>query len=104
MLPSEWLPTGSPDEDGTTGALRDQLVKTEPVRSAEPPIISGKCDAKASIACCDALRVAIVSPFAACAATNACAVAAKLAGNAPLIRRRNSAASVRCPARYAANF
>ena len=61
-------------------SLPDQLVNTEPVRSAEPPIISGRCFAYASIACCDALRVATVSPFASCAATNASTIDAKSAG------------------------
>ncbi len=84
--------------------LPDQLVKTDPVRSAEPPISSGRHGARASMACCEALRVATVSPFADCAATNPSAVAAKSVGNAPLIRRVNSAASAGCAARYAANF
>ncbi len=42
-----------------TALLPDQLVNTEPVRSAEPPISSGSTGASASIACCEALRVAI---------------------------------------------
>ena len=56
----------------------------------------------ASIACCDALRVATLSPLAAAAATIAAAVAAKLAGSSPAIRRLNSAASAGYAARYAA--
>ena len=79
--------------------LPDQLVKTDPVRSAEPPISSGRNGARASMACCEALRVATVSPFAACAATNWEAAPANDAGSSPATRRRNSAARSGCAAR-----
>ncbi|MNR18686.1 hypothetical protein D3C85_1354270 [compost metagenome] len=46
-----------------TAATPFQSVKLEPVRSAEPPSISGSTGASAAIANCEALRVATVSAF-----------------------------------------
>ena len=48
-----------------------QSVKFEPVRSAEPPSISGSAAASAVIANCEALRVATVSAFSSVAFRNA---------------------------------
>ena len=44
------------------GAAPFQCVRFEPVRSAEPPISSGRTGASASMAFCEALRVATVLP------------------------------------------
>jgi hypothetical protein len=52
-----------PGSFAVTAREPDQLVRFEPVRSAEPPMSSGRRGPIASIACCDALRVATVSRF-----------------------------------------
>jgi hypothetical protein len=41
----------------------EQLVKLDPVKSAEPPTNSGNIGASAAIAFCEALRVANNSAF-----------------------------------------
>ncbi len=42
----------------------DHLVRFDPAKSADPPTRSGRIGANASIAFCEALRVAIVSALA----------------------------------------
>src|ERR1039457_3329146 len=81
-----------------------QLVRLEPVRSAEPPRNSGNAGTKALMAFCEALRVAMVSAFSLVLAIASAACDAQLAGNSPLIRRSNSAASFGNAARYSANL
>src|SRR3989338_4638575 len=81
-----------------------QLVRLEPVRSAEPPRNSGKAGAKPLMAFCEALRVAMVSAFSLVLAIISAACAAQFAGNSPLMRRVNSAASFGKAALYSANL
>ncbi len=69
------------------------LVRFEPVRSAEPPSISGKAAVKASSAICEALREATVSAFWSAAMTVSTTVWVKLRGKAPFMRRCSSLAS-----------
>ena len=76
--------------------LPDQLVNTEPVKSAEPPINSGSAGASASMACCDALRVATDSALAACCAISVATRPSKARGNSPAIRLSNSRARSGC--------
>ena len=79
----------------STGFEPDQLVRLEPVRSAEPPSSSGSSGASASIACCEALRVATVSAFSIGASRcSASTVAVQSAGSSPAMRRRNSRAAL----------
>src|SRR3569833_987328 len=80
-------------------------VRLEPARSAEPPTISGSAGAKALIAFCDALRVAIFSALLLHAATKSFALLAQSFGSSPFITRRsNSAARSGFAALYLANF
>src|SRR3972149_3685759 len=81
-----------------------QLVRLEPVRSAEPPRNSGSTGARALIAFCEALRVAMVSAFSLVFAIASAACATQFAGRSPLIRRSNSAASFGKAALYSANL
>ena len=68
------------------------LVLFEPVRSAEPPIISGIATVNISSAPSDATRVAISFGAAASFSFTACTAAASRSfGNSPRIRRSNSA-------------
>ncbi len=68
------------------------LVLLEPVRSAEPPIISGTAAVKASSALSDAARVAISFGAAASFSFTARTAAASLSfGSSPAMRRSNSA-------------
>jgi len=68
------------------------LVLLEPVRSAEPPIISGAAAVSASSAVSDAARVAISFGVAASFSFTERTAAASLSlGNAPPMRRSNSA-------------
>ena len=85
-----------------TSLLPDQIVRTEPVRSAEPPISSGSAGANASIAFCEALRVATSRP-SACARNEG----ARLRGQIRRQVARACGARIRrrgrgCAARYAA--
>ncbi|MNV84885.1 hypothetical protein D3C71_1787920 [compost metagenome] len=69
------------------------LVRLEPVRSAEPPSISGSAAVKASSAIWLALRLATVSPLAMVSTTVFTATWAKFLGRSPAMRRVNSEAS-----------
>jgi hypothetical protein len=66
------------------------------VRSAEPPISSGKKPASVSSAFCDALRVAMVSALASVSFSSASAFAWKSSGSSPDMRRRNTTAASGC--------
>src|SRR3972149_6799174 len=81
-----------------------QLVRLEPVRSAEPPRNSGSAGARALIAFCEALRVAMVSAFSLVLAIASAACVFQLADSSPLTRRSNSAASFGNAALYSANL
>src|SRR4030067_1529030 len=81
-----------------------QLVRLEPVRSAEPPRNSGSAGASALMAFWEALRVAMVSAFSLVFAIASAAYAFQLAGSSPLTRRSNSAASFGKAALYSANL
>src|SRR5574340_1363073 len=81
-----------------------QLVRLEPVRSAEPPRNSGSAGASALIAIWLALRVATVSPLALIAASCSATCAFQLAGSSPFMRRSNSAASAGNAFLYSANL
>ena len=78
--------------------VEDVLVRFEPVRSAEPPNISGKAAVKASKANWLALRLATVSALVCAEMTASTAVCAKFLGNSPFMRRTNSLAKVGCAA------
>ncbi|CFP63269.1 Uncharacterised protein [Bordetella pertussis] len=88
-----WRPKCTPWWPARSGATPFQSVKFEPVRSAEPPSISGSRPASSAMANCDALRVATVSPLATVACRKASNRAAKPSGSSPFMRRVNSAAS-----------
>ena len=81
-----------------------QLVRLEPVRSAEPPKNSGRTGANAVIAFCDAFLDATLAAFSLVSAINASVVCFQLAGSLPDIRRLNSAANSGCAAEYASNL
>src|SRR5574340_887467 len=81
-----------------------QLVRLEPVRSAEPPRNSGSAGTRALMAFCEALRVAMVSPFSTILAIASAACAVQLAGSSPLMRRSNSATSLEKTALYSATL
>ena len=68
------------------------LVRLEPVKSAEPPNISGKAAVKDSSASCDALRDATVSALVWAATTVSNAIWLKFFGKSPFMRRTNSLA------------
>ena len=65
----------------------------EPVRSAEPPIVSGSAAFTAPSARCDACLVASLGGSASRPALYSAIAASKPAGSAPLARRSNSARS-----------
>src|SRR5471032_1519326 len=94
-----WLP-GWPERRATHSF---QLVRFEPVRSAEPPRNSGRDDASAWMAFWLALRVAMFSFFSTQEAIAAARAASNAAGRSPFIRRVNSAASAGNCALYDAN-
>ena len=75
------------------------FVRFEPVRSAEPPSISGKAAVNASSASCEALRLATVSAFSCAAITVSTAVCVNTRGSSPRMRRSSSRASSGCAAR-----
>ena len=68
------------------------LVRLEPVKSADPPSISGSAAVKASSASCEALRDATVSALVWAAITVSTAVCTKFLGKSPFMRRNNSLA------------
>ncbi|CEG09408.1 hypothetical protein BN961_02834 [Afipia felis] len=77
-------------------------VLLEPVRSAEPPTISGTAGISTSSARSDAVRVAMSFGASASAAfILATASLSAFAGRSPFMRRSNSA---RCPASLEASF
>src|SRR5210317_1040678 len=79
------------------------LVRLEPVRSAEPPAISGRNGAYALSARRDAWRVAILAPSALISAMALSACLHQPCGSLPAIRRANSAARSGYSALYAPN-
>src|SRR5450759_375608 len=81
-----------------------QLVRLDPVRSAEPRRNSSSIGAKALIAFCEALSVAMVSALSLVLTSTSAACAFQLTGRSPLIRRSNSAASFGNAALYSANL
>ena len=92
ILPSSVRLT-SPARSKRSGGVLLVLVRLEPVRSAEPPSISGSAAVKASSASCEALREATVSALACAATAASTATCAKFFGSSPFMRRVNSAAS-----------
>ena len=70
----------------------EQLVKLDPVKSAEPPTNSGNIGASAAIAFCEALRVANTSAFSFTDLIMASVDAFQFFGRSPFMRRLNSAA------------
>ena len=91
--PSSSASLTSPARSKRSGGVLLVLVRLEPVRSAEPPSISGRAAVKASSASCEALREATVSALAWAATAASTVTCAKLRGSSPFMRRLNSAAS-----------
>ena len=90
-------PRVPPDANPTTSS------GWNPSRSADPPISSGSTGASASIAFCEALRVAIVSALRVHVFEQLAAQCCRQrAGSSPAMRRRNSAAFSGCAACVAA--
>ena len=89
--PSSVLTTSPARSTRKAGVLL-VLVRLEPVRSAEPPSISGRAAVKASRASWLALRLATVSPLVWAATTASNATWLKFLGKSPFMRRTNSLA------------
>ena len=86
-------PLGVPSSPKRSAGVELVLVRFEPVRSAEPPSISGSAFVKASSAIWLALREATVSALVWAAMTVSTATWAKFFGSSPRTRRCSSAAS-----------
>ena len=68
------------------------LVLFEPVRSAEPPSISGTAAHNAFSTCCDAARVATAAGFSTAERMKSSSDLRQPVGSSPASRRCNSAA------------
>ncbi len=88
--------TTSPARSKRSAGVLLVLVRLEPVKSAEPPSISGRPAVKDSSASCEALRDATVSALVCAPTTVSTAVCENARGNSPFMRRVNSAASSGC--------